>query len=410
MKWNFGGKNGKEQGNVPVPDLTDPENARRYVLDSLHDSLQDNMQDSLRAANRVERDYVYCPQWQMTVTPAIEQLDQRGAVVNFYLSAPQWGKDLFECSAGMGSDTRQALEMACGSFLFSFMDGIAQMESERDGESLETEFAGKTHRWKVYLSNIVGMGNCPQTDNARIYWETLKEEVVKRLGNQKLCFVKVYASKSGENITAECRIDDVKSEVLSSRVADMVKGWEAGYFASHKAFFFIRQEEETVQPYPYLGQAGWNALREKVKTAALMFHASRDQEQYESLPQRLRQALEDDILAAECYSFLPEICAENAFERITFAETVDILPYGREAVTCYKSQLADYWPLHNALFSLFEEGAFGEETNSIYREYIGVSAIYSVVCQAKEKAGENAMNNGRVSALLFNMDSDFEIR
>lgn len=398
MKWNFHKKNNEEQESVSEPDLTNPDNALKHVLGSLHESLQ--------TPDRVEGDHVFCPDWQMTITPEIEQVDQRGAVVNFYISAPQWGKDLFECSAGMGSDTKQALGMACGSFLFSFMDGIVQMESGQAGESLETEFAGKAHRWKVYLSNIVGMGNCPQVDNPRIYWDALKEEVVKRLGNQKLCFVKVYASKSGENITAECRVDDIKSEALSSLVADMVKSWDAGYFASHKAFFFIRQEEETVQPYPYLGRAGWEDLREKVKTAALMFHASEDQEQYETLPERLKQALGDATLAAECYSFLPEMCAENAFDKIIYAETVEILPHG----TCYKSQLADYWRLHSALFSLFEEGAFGDATNDIYREYIGASAIYGVICQAKEKGGENAMDGGTLSALLFNMGSDFEIR
>lgn len=402
MKWNMLKKDSNEQNNSPDPDLTNPEAALRHVLDSLHGCLQ--------TPDRVEGNRIYCPDWQITIEPWIEQVDQRGAVVNFHVSAPQWGKDLFECCAGMGSDTKQALGMACGSFLFSFMDGIVQMESGQNGESLETEFAGKPHRWKAYLSNIVGMGNSPQTEDARVYWDALKEEVVKRLGNQKLCFVKVFLSRSGENITGECRIDDVKSEALSSIVADMAKEWDAGYFASHKAFFFIRQEEETVQPYPYAGRQGWEILREKVRTAALMFHASGDQEQYETLPERLAQALGDATLAAECYSFLPEICAENAFDQITYAETVEILPYGREAVTCYKNQLADYWPLHNALFSLFEEGAFGDAANDIYREYIGMSAIYSVICQIKEKNGNDAMGGGVLSALLFNMDSDFEIR
>lgn len=401
MKWNFHRKNSEEQENVSEPDLTNPDNALRHVLGSLHDCLQTQTPD------RVEGDHVFCPDWQMTITPEINQVDERGAVVNFYISAPQWGKDLFECSAGMGSDTKQALGMACGSFLFSFMDGIVQMESgQASDESLETEFAGKAHRWKVYISNIVGMGNGPQVDNPRIYWDALKEEVVKRLGNQKLCFVKVYASKSGENITAECRVDDIKSEVLSNIVADMVKDWDACYFASHKAFFFIRQEEETVQPYPYLGQAGWEVFREKVRTAALMFHAALAAERYLYLPDQLKQALGDATLAAECYLFLPEICAENAYNQITYAETIELMPHGE----VYKCQLADYWPLHRALFSLFEEGVFGDATNDIYREYIGASAIYGVICQLKEKGGENAMEGGTLSALLFNVGSDFEIR
>lgn len=48
-----------------------------------------------------------------------------------------------------------------------------------------------------------------------------------------------------------------------------------------------------------------------MKTAAELFHACDNQELYDSLPQRLEEALEDPTLAAECYAFLPEICAET---------------------------------------------------------------------------------------------------
>lgn len=39
-----------------------------------------------------------------------------------------------------------------------------------------------------------------------------------------------------------------------------------------------------------------------------------------------------------------------------------------------------------------------------------MSAIYSVICQMKEKSGNEAMEGGVLSALLFNADTDFEIR
>ena len=49
------------------------------------------------------------------------------------------------------------------------------------------------------------------------------------------------------------------------------------------------------------------------------------------------------------------------------------------AVTVWKNQIADYWPLHRALFALFEEGAFGEAVNDIYSAYISVSSIFNVI-------------------------------
>ena len=385
-------------------DFTNPEIALDYLLTN------DFLHNGLGTDSHVEGNHLSCPKWNITLTPELGQLTDQNAVVNFHISAPQWGKDLFECSAAVGDSTKQALDMACVSFLSSFIDGVLKMENGDIYENLETEFAKKPHRWNISLSNVVGIGDSSDSADAEFYWNLLKEGIVKRLGNQKLCYVKVYAAKSSGNVTGECRIDDIKSEELSALVAQVAEKWNVNLFASQKVFFFIRQEEETILPYAYLGHEGSKLLKTKVKTAVSLFHACETQEQYEQLPQQLTEALGDATLAKECYSFFPEMCTENAFPQITYSEAVQIAPDCGEPITYYKSQLADYWQIYATLLSLFEDGVFGDATNEIYQKYISVSASYTVIQQIYEKGGDKALEQGHLTTLLYRVDNNFAIR
>ncbi|MCI8422850.1 MAG: hypothetical protein HFF50_04850 [Lawsonibacter sp.] len=363
----------------------------------------------------VEGDHLVLPEWNATLTPAISQLEERGVVLDFYLNAPQWGKELYECCAGMGTSTGQAMGMAIGSLAFTFLPGIARMERREHGRPLTSTFAGREHQWQAYISDVAVMGKLLQPRQVQVdtYWELLKEDIVKRLGNQQLCYVKIYGAKVGDEVTGECRIDDIKSEELSAKVAQLVKDWKVEDFASQKQFFFLRQEEATTLPNPYAGREGQAALKAKVIQAVRLFHEAHSREDFDAhaLETRLAQELGDATLAAECLRFLPEICAENAYQEQTgFAESVQLVPMGRigQDNTVYKNQLADFYPMWKALFEAFQEGAFGDETNDIYRELIG----YSAICHCLEKARQegSSLEGGTLSALLIPINLDFVIR
>ncbi|MDE6728093.1 MAG: hypothetical protein K2J80_09185, partial [Oscillospiraceae bacterium] len=77
-------------------------------------------------------------------------------------------------------------------------------------------------------------------------------------------------------------------------------------------------------------------------------------------------------------------------------------------VTLYRNQLADFYPIGSAMFSLFSEGVFGDDTNNLYGKLISVSATYGSVSQIREKGG--TLDGCSLTALLFNVPSYFEIR
>lgn len=381
-----------------------------HSYDALTDVLH-TLDKCLNTPTEIRDKNIICTDWDIEISPKIDELTNQSAILNFNLSCPDWDEPLFECCAGTGGDQKTAVGSALGSFIFAFMHGIELMENNEESIPLESEFAGKTHCWKAYRSNIVGMGDNIEPD-FDLYWNALKDGIVKRLGNQRMCYVKVYACKAlgadgKENIVGECRVNDVPSDELGAIVYDIAAKFEITGFCSQKMFIFIRQDSRTLLPYPYRMNK-LSALREKVTIALELFNKCETEEEYDALPNEMEQALGDATLAWECYAFLPEICAENAFKELKYSEQVKFSIDGSDAVTVYKNQLADFFTLGGLMFSIFDSGYFGEQTNDLYHKLILYSSIFSLVNQIR--SDKRQLSDCALTALLFNTEAQFEIR
>lgn len=381
-----------------------PKEHFQLILERIHEYLMEDTE--------IRSDCVFLPKWNMTIRPEIEQLENHIAVLNFYVYMPEWDEPLFECCASTNQDIEKAFDTSICQFVFGFMDGILAMQNDNDPMSLESEFAGKKHRWNVYTSNSVGLGEDVKTFGNDI-WDLLREHIVKRLGNQALTYVKVYASKcigkEDENIIGEVRINDVPSRELSDMMAEVAKNWDIEQFASIKLFFFIRQDPQTKLPNRYAGALGRADFAAKVQEAMKIYSEIDSQEKYDDYQENLGSILGDDTLAQEIIHFLPEIAAEDAFSEMKYAEDVIISVEDAEPVGVYKNQLNEYYPLTKMFFSLLQSNVFGEKTNDIYRMLVGNSAIYSVVQQINE-SGTQDLSNCTLTTLNFNPSGNFEIR
>lgn len=354
-------------------------------------------------------DCLFIPKWQMTIKPEINQLDERIAVLYFHIFCSEWDEPLFECSAACSKDQNTAIGMALSSFVFCFLQGIIAMQEDDNPESLKSRFAGLSHCWRVYKTDSVGMGESAEDPH---FWDMLKPHIEKRLGNQRLCYVKVFASKAigqdGQQITGEVRINDIPSPELGKLVEQVAAKWDVKQFSSQKQFFFLKQDFDTTRPNPYSGAERRAEFTENVKTALELFAECNSQEEYDKLYGTLAERFGDITLAEEILSFLPEIAAENAFSQMQYSEQIKISVNGKESVECYKSQLADYYPLQKTLFSLFDSGTFGDKTDNIYRKLIGCSSIYNVVRQMDEKGSR--LEDCKLTSLVFNVSENFELR
>lgn len=353
----------------------------------------------------IEDGRLVLPEWNIAILPVVSEIGENLVHTYYYITSPDWDMTLFECSSAIGSDIRQAMGMAQGGFIFGIINAIGNMVRDENAREFETEFAGNIHRWKVYLGNIVGMGKMPQETAQDIYWEALKEGIAKRIGNQKLCYVKIYGANIGNgSYTGECRINDVKIDELSEIVEEIVKTWGTSEFGSHKQFFMIKQDEDTTLYYPFTS----DEIADKTEIAMKMFEDCETGEEYEVFEQTLEQVVGDKDLAWELYSFIPEICAQNAFDKIKYPETILINVRG-ESIECFKTQLASYYAILNGVFRTFNRGVL-KDADKVYRKYISISSVWSVICSAKEGGHNLEEEEGGQICIMFNPEDDYTIR
>lgn len=377
----------------------------------LHFLLNGGIADALKLQSELQGDQLYVPALQMTIRPFVQKLEGNYVNLGFDMYSEKWDKFLFESSTGTGKDTRSAVGQAVASFAFAFMAGMQRMFEQYQSRTAESTFAGNTHKWNVYLSDVIAIGSKTKTQEANkvaAYWELLHEDILQRLGNQRLVYVKLFAAKLPGQIVGECRIDDVPIPELGEKIARIAEKWEVSGWASEKQFFFIEQSPETLLSYPYSGKAGREKMKSQVIEYLRLFQAVDSQEDYDRLPEDAKRLLEDEVLAIECFSFLPEILAERIFAKnVTMKDAIEISREDGTVISAYKSQLSDYAALDRITFEIIQEAAFGEETRPLLLKLASYSALSGIVEQAREYKGD--LSNLSVR-MVFNVENDFVLR
>jgi len=350
---------------------------------------------------------LYLPEIDMSLQPIVNQLNKHSIGIEYSMYSKKLDKYFREVSTGMGQDVKTAIGMSTTSFLFSFMEGLYHVYKKVNPIKMNTNFGGNKHDWNVYLSNITGMGNYEnEKTTPTIYWELIKDEIKKRLGNQKMVYVKVYAAKYPGNVIGEVRFDDKAIPELSEMVEKFAEKWKTNEYVTQKQFFFIEQTPETVIPNCYDGGEGLELMRSKVVKYLKIFQSATTQEQYDKLLENAEKQLGDKILASECYSFLPEIVAKRALEeRFEFPDHVIIKSANESLETVYISQLSDYEKLEYCLFDIFNEGDLGDEIDNIWNKFINRSATFNLLAKSL-KAGENIIN----MEVVYSMGDGFKLR
>ena len=362
--------------------------------------------------NEIIEGSIVIKKWNIFINAYVDTLTDKSAVINYYISSPNWDRNIFECCASAGKDTNTAIGLSNGSFVYGIMTGIKAMNEGRILDEAETVFAGKKHKWRVYTSNIVSLGaNDGVIKNINTYWNMFKYDILKRIGNQKICYIKIYAAKAKNNYSiGELRINDTNIAELSNKMNEHVKTWDETDFSSDKQFFFLVQDDETYTPYPYSNEEILNFVQQY---SNIVLNSNETDECYNRLGELAENLTKDYTLASDLFLFLPEICSDNEFfNELHSRESINFNFESKEKnCSLYKTQLYTYHLIGGYLFELFRNGAFNGKENDVYARFINMSAGYNIYSQIKadyEKKNKR-LENLEVN-LSFNIDDDYEIR
>ena len=346
----------------------------------------------------------------IVLRPTIMQLNSQSVLLCFELTSEQWDKSIIENSAGMGVDTAQALANALESFSSACLEGLLYMLSEQSCyESCTSTFMGHEHKWQVYLSDLVSIGEAPDIEEAQYYWDELKEMLLPRLGNQRFCYIKVFASKSFGSVFCECRIDNVLSNDVTQLLVKMTKHWSTQKFASHKMFFFLKQDENTVLPSDLFLPPKQKELNYQVNVALRQFGQCSSQEEYEQLPLQLQEIIPDKVLALELYYFLPEICTQLMLPEISFSDAISLSIGDNEPINIHIHQLTDYLPIYRALTNLMTDNP-SDELKEAFKLCSFYSSAFNVINQVINESPETKLTDLSGLTTCYFVPPSFEIR
>lgn len=346
----------------------------------------------------------------IVLRPTIMQLNSQSVLLCFEITSEQWDKSIIENSAGMGVDTAQALANALESFSSACLEGMLYMLSEQSCyESCTSTFMGHEHKWQVYLSDLVSIGEAPDIEEAQYYWDELKEMLLPRLGNQRFCYIKVFASKSFGSVFCECRIDNVLSNDVTQLLVKMTKHWSTQKFASHKMFFFLKQDENTVLPSDLFLPPKQKELNYQVNVALRLFGQCSTQEEYEQLPLQLQEIIPDKVLALELYYFLPEICTQLMLPEISFSDEISLSIGDNEPINIHIHQLTDYLPIYRALTNLMTDNP-SDELKEAFKLCSFYSSAFNVINQVLNESPETKLTDLSGLTTCYFVPPSFEIR
>ena len=386
--------------DIIVVDFKTPEDVREFILN-----------EGIIYKSERQGDSLYIPNFDLLLTPNIEQMSNTGIGIEFNMYIKKLDKYLYEYSSGMGGDITTAVGMSMSSFLISFMNTFEIMYNKCNPINITTEFAGNEHNWDVYLGNVTGMGT-PGEDgkgsSATYYWDIIKDDIIKRLGNQKMVYVKIYAARLPENSIGEVRFDDVAIPELSEQVRKLAEKWNVEQFGSEKQFIFIEQNPSTITPRQYDGPEGRKKMRDYVLEYLKMFKNTTSKEQYYNLVKDFGDKIGDKVLANECFGFLPEIATIRALgDQIVVSDQIQFSLPDNKTLMTYSTQLSDYLMMENCLIDIIRSRELGEDTKKVWEDLICKSAIYNVFVQAQEAKGKITP---KLTTVLYNVNNDFVLR
>ena len=375
----------------------------KIETEDLNYYLIENIKEMIGEESEIRDNTLFIPEYSLSIRPQITKSDSNMAVINYYLYSENWDREIFECSASMGENRKQALSLAEQGFIFGIMSGIKYMMKDEFFKEIKTEFNG-SHSWKMYSSDIVAMGDVPETINPSEIWGIIENEIPKYLGNQKISYIKVFAAKNKDDITGECRINDEPIKELGELIAQYISKWNTENFGLKKQFFFAVQDDKTYIPYPYTEEQ----IEKFVLETADMFEKVETEKDLDDMLQNFGDKIGDYDLAEELMGFIPEICAERAFPNINYPEKVIIYMGENKKIEVNKSQIASYYMIKKAVNHMIDHGHILKE---LYHKFIGISSAYNVIFKALEKDKlDLTKEEGAVISTAYGFSENYRIR
>jgi len=332
---------------------------------------------------------IVLPYWKISIEVEVVKADTKSISGMFIISSNEWDREIVDEFETKGNSLNELVEKTTNNFMYGLLSPIVEYEKGNIYSEEDTQYGDTFHLWEVYCGNILVTGQPIKTSKRQDdYWNMIKDKVFKRIGNQKMCYVSIYAECDDEGKRfAECFINNVFIKELSNIIKRKIITWNNSEFTSIKQNILIIQQDDTYMEYDY----DQYLIGEYVKDAMMLFEkynikwlsGKHDKYWFDRYYDELYDRIGDNDLVWEIVSLIPEICSYSAFDDIDYYDGI-VLYVDDEKNVMYETQLASYVYIRNAIFDVLNSGVL-KNTDKTYQAYVDMSSTTKAVMDMLKK-------------------------
>lgn len=282
---------------------------------------------------------------------------------------------IIESVAASGDSEEEALDLACENFNDNILSVFLMALLHPSSFEVVEGFTQERHYFNVYRSKVNGIGKREGIMEGD-FWDMLKNEVIKRLGNKKAYWIKVFTSKNKQKILCEVRINGEEATELSEKLLAYAQSWDClGTYHTEKQCILLIQDDKSYEESDFSKEE----IMEYTYKAIKLFEKCKDREAYKKIRTQLVKICKDDSLAYEIFSFVPEIYCKIAYKNVEFGDKLFMVQKENGTRELYKSQLQSFAYIEEAV----QEHIVEDEVNRITIEHV---IAYSPNARAIKKA------------------------
>ena len=367
-----------------------PTSPESKIIQFLHEMIEESV---------IKEDELYIEDIDLTIKTQLAQLKNGIAQVVFILKHELFQEEIVETIAGGGPTSDEAMKSAAIGFVDSAFSVIQEAIKSEKGHAVIVKIAEKENHFKLYQGQVKVQGSKKQ-DIPMDYWALLGDEMIKRIGNKRVYFIKVYVAKTDSEIMCECRINGVVYPYLTGMLKQVASEWEieTKLYAEKQCFVLI-QDESTYKPYPLTKKE----VDQLVLSSLLLYRQCNNQADYDSLKEKIIKMCNLPSLAEELFSLIPEMFTEVIFNEVTYFDNI-VLDKAGESIALSKHQLTAYDWIYSMVERTIRAGYFEKEQVD---RIISCSASLNCINQALRDGSK--LENLCTGGIAIPVDEDYEI-
>lgn len=293
----------------------------------------------------------------------------------------EWMQEAFmEVIVGAGDSDEEAIFHACEQFYEQILSlYIKALKEPQELEKVEG-FTQESHYFYICKSDVRGIGK--REGVMEDFWEMMKFDFIQRLGNQRVYWIKCFASKQENKIECEVHINSREAKNLSKKLITYASNWDClSNFHTEKQWILFVQEDKTFEKSIFEKQD----IVAYTKKAIRIFEESDESVSLKQIRQYILDVCKDQSLTYELLSFIPELYCEHAYPEVEFGEKLFLVQKNRKTKELYQSQLQSFGYIADTVRKHLE-------LDDVSQEVIQLVVSRSMNAKAIQNSLEEGMN------------------